>query len=355
MKLLLGILKREKPESAIIFCNTKRYAEIVAKRLRINGIACEFIMGDLPQSQRLKIIEAVKSGKTRFLAATDVAARGLDIEALAMVVNYDLPIEEENYVHRIGRTARAGKTGKAITLVSEQDVYGLPAIERYVGRKLPSEIATEELFGEDKSAGIRIKIERDDDDRQPVSRNRDNPGERRTPPSGGEPRRRSDRGKDHGGRGKSAENTRSQDERRPPRRDRTKDGPEPDISTLSFDDRMAYYKRKYDPAFNGKGEGKNGRGTRNRESSRKKRDAGRQADSNRGSGKQGARQAPRDGGKAANSRPESEMPGSPVSASQSVLRAEPQGETSQPAAGAPQKQGLLTRLLGIFKSKKQKE
>src|SRR5215469_5755044 len=148
MKLLLGILKREDPESALIFCNTKRYAEITAKRLRLNGYDCEFIMGDLPQPKRLKIIDDIKAGKLRLLVATDVAARGLDIEGLAMVLNYDLRNEPENYVHRIVRTARAGKTGKAVTLASEQDVYALPAIERYLGRKIPSETATEELFAE---------------------------------------------------------------------------------------------------------------------------------------------------------------------------------------------------------------
>ncbi|MDR0316208.1 MAG: DEAD/DEAH box helicase [Treponema sp.] len=159
MKLLLGILEREQPESAIIFCNTKRYTEIVAKRLRLNGYDCEFIIGDLPQSRRLKVIDNVKAGKIKFLVATDVAARGLDIEGLALVVNYDLPVEAENYVHRIGRTARAGKTGRAITLASEQDVYELPAIERYIGKKIPSEIAVPELHAGDKSAGQHIRTE----------------------------------------------------------------------------------------------------------------------------------------------------------------------------------------------------
>ncbi|MDR2069103.1 MAG: DEAD/DEAH box helicase, partial [Spirochaetaceae bacterium] len=163
MRLLLGIMEREKPESAIVFCNTKRYTEIVAKRLRVNGIDCEFIIGDLPQVKRLKIIDDIKAGRIHFLVATDVAARGLDIEGLALVVNYDLPAEAENYVHRIGRTARAGKTGKAITLVSEQDVYELPAIERYIGKKLPSEIAREDLYGQDKSQGMRIRTDSYDD------------------------------------------------------------------------------------------------------------------------------------------------------------------------------------------------
>ena len=98
--------------------------------------------------------------------ATDVAARGIDIDDLAMVINYDLPIEAENYVHRIGRTARAGKSGKAYTFCSEQDVYNLPAIERYIEMSIPATVAYPEQMEEDKSAGVYIKTEnwRGDDD-----------------------------------------------------------------------------------------------------------------------------------------------------------------------------------------------
>ena len=140
MQLLLGIIKREQPDSLLVFCNTKKHTEIIAKRLRLNGISCEFIIGDLPQVKRLKVIDDLKAGRIKTLVATDVAARGLDIENLSMVVNYDVPTEAENYVHRIGRTARAGKTGRAITLASEQDVYELPAIERYIGKKIPPKL-----------------------------------------------------------------------------------------------------------------------------------------------------------------------------------------------------------------------
>ncbi|MCQ2594455.1 MAG: DEAD/DEAH box helicase [Treponemataceae bacterium] len=157
MKLLLGILTREKPESVIIFCNTKRSSEVISKRLEMNGFESEFIIGDLPQSKRLQVINSFKSGKLKCLVATDVAARGIDVDDLAMVVNFDLPNEAENYVHRIGRTARAGKTGKAYTFCSEQDVYNLPAIERYIEMSVPSEVADETLFAEDKSAGTYIK------------------------------------------------------------------------------------------------------------------------------------------------------------------------------------------------------
>ena len=236
MKLLLGILKREEPESALIFCNTKRYAEIVAKRLRVNGFECEFIMGDLPQVKRLKIIEDIKAGKLRFLVATDVAARGLDIEGLAMVINYDLPNETENYVHRIGRTARAGKTGKAVTLASEQDVYELPGIERYIGRKIPSETATAELLAADKSEGKRIHTDFYEESGGGKDRSH---GERRER----DPRRKDqERGREPGSkRGKHREAKEPAGEKKRGEYDRNVK-----LSELSLEERMAYYKKKYD-------------------------------------------------------------------------------------------------------------
>jgi ATP-dependent RNA helicase RhlB len=185
MRLLLGILRREEPESAIIFCNTKRYTETIAKRLRANGIHCEFISGDLPQAKRIAVIDGLKAGKTRFLVATDVAARGLDVEGLALVVNYDLPVEAENYVHRIGRTARAGKTGRAVSFASEQDVYELSGIEKFIGGKIPSTVASADLYGE-------------------VGDNKTEPdtarGSRRGSPPRGAPRRDSSGGGTRGGR-----------------------------------------------------------------------------------------------------------------------------------------------------------
>jgi ATP-dependent RNA helicase RhlB len=282
MKLLLGIMEREKPESAIIFCNTKRYTEIVAKRLRMNGFECEFIMGDLPQTKRLKIIDDIKAGTIRYLVATDVAARGLDIEGLALVVNYDLPVETENYVHRIGRTARAGKTGKAITLVGEQDVYELPDIEKYIGKKILAEIAGEELYAQDKSDGVRIHTEfyedhhesrrdgrggsfqgdgrrrigerdgrHDRHDRERISHNRSGsrgnaPGVSRrssgntqagTLPRGPEPGRRYNKS-GYVGKPLGERNLR---EKRP-----GINIDDADLSLLSFEERMAYYKQKYD-------------------------------------------------------------------------------------------------------------
>jgi len=257
MKLLLGILKREQPESAIVFCNTKRYTEIIAKRLRMNGYTCEFIVGDLPQSRRLKVIDDVKAGKIKFLVATDVAARGLDIEGLAMVVNYDLPNEAENYVHRIGRTARAGKTGRAITLVSEQDVYELPAIERYIGKKLPSEIASEELHAEDASAGQQIRTEVYEDRREErhvhgkgAKPHTQGKGGRRGEGRRGEVRHGGKVHDDHDSRKHHADNE-GKKQGKPPAKEKQAGGKPPrhheaqDLSHLSFEERMALYKEKY--------------------------------------------------------------------------------------------------------------
>ena len=135
---LLGYLMRHQPTSALIFTNTKRAAEMVSDQLNATGLSTRYIIGDLPQKKRLRIIEELKTGSLRFLVATDVAARGLHIDNLQLVVNYDLPEDSESYVHRVGRTARAGRAGQAISLACEQFVYGLEAIERFIDMKIPT-------------------------------------------------------------------------------------------------------------------------------------------------------------------------------------------------------------------------
>ena len=157
--LLLSLLKKIKPQSCLIFTNTKDRAVEVAERLSLNGYKAQYLMGDMPQAKRLKTIERMKEGKLPILVATDVAARGLQIDDLELVVNYDIPEDFENYVHRIGRTARAGKSGKAITLACEEYIYGLEAIEEYIQMKIPVLWADEEglVKAEDKSAGYRKK------------------------------------------------------------------------------------------------------------------------------------------------------------------------------------------------------
>ncbi len=156
MRLLLGVLEREKPGSAIIFANQKSMVEEISRRLKINGVENEYIMGDLPQSKRLEIIDSLKSGRLAILVATDVAARGLDVEALDLVINYDLPDDTESYVHRIGRTARAGKAGKAITFACEKFVFNLPSIEKFIGMKIPVAGWDPALLVEDRSEGMRF-------------------------------------------------------------------------------------------------------------------------------------------------------------------------------------------------------
>ncbi len=160
MSLLLGILEKENPASAIIFTNTKHTAVELAERLKVNGYDVHYIMGDLPQRKRLSVIEKVKSGKVKFLVATDVAARGLHVNDLEMVVNYDIPEDFENYVHRIGRTARAGKSGKAVTFACEKYVYGLEAIEKFISMKIPVEWPEADMFIVDKSAGMNFYREK---------------------------------------------------------------------------------------------------------------------------------------------------------------------------------------------------
>ncbi len=137
LPLLLGILKREAWERMLIFCNTKAGVEFLAAKLRGNGQPAEGITGDLPQRQRLRLMERFKSGELKILVATDVASRGIHVEDITHVINYDVPQDKEDYVHRIGRTARAGKSGKAITLADEKWVWYLEPIEEFIGKKIP--------------------------------------------------------------------------------------------------------------------------------------------------------------------------------------------------------------------------
>ena len=119
--LLVHLLKKEEVQRAIIFCSTRSTVEVVANNLRKNGIKTEMIHGKLTQSRRLNVIESFNKGKVNILVASTVAARGLHIEDVSHVFNYDLSRNHEEYIHRIGRTARAGQTGKAITLLSPKD------------------------------------------------------------------------------------------------------------------------------------------------------------------------------------------------------------------------------------------
>ena len=151
--LLLGLMARDQPGNALIFTNTKQAAFELATRMQRNGLGCEYIIGDLPQSKRQSLIDQLKAGELRYLVATDVAARGLHIEGLDLVVNYELPEHSENYVHRIGRTARAGRSGKAVALACQEWVFALQGIEEFIRTPIPVSKATDDLYVEDLTGG----------------------------------------------------------------------------------------------------------------------------------------------------------------------------------------------------------
>lgn len=145
--LLLGLIaKEEEITRSLVFVNTKREAEHLSDRLCANDIKAAVISGDIPQNKRMRILTDFKEGKLPFLVATDVASRGLHVDGVSHVFNYDLPQDAEDYVHRIGRTARAGAFGKAISFADEDLIFHLPEIEDYIGMKVPSTIPEESDF-----------------------------------------------------------------------------------------------------------------------------------------------------------------------------------------------------------------
>src|SRR6266704_1775560 len=143
--LLLGLMRRE-GDRFLIFSNTREEARRLEDRLIRNGWDARAITGDVDQKRRLKIMNDFKEGVLPVLVATDVASRGLHIEAVSHVINWDLPQDPEDYVHRIGRTARAGAAGRAVGLVDEASALNLEAIEKFIGQKIPVEWAEDDLF-----------------------------------------------------------------------------------------------------------------------------------------------------------------------------------------------------------------
>jgi superfamily II DNA/RNA helicase len=164
MPLLLGLLRREaaaaprgEPLRTLLFVNTKRFAERLVGTLERHGWKIGALTGDIPQARRMKILADFKDGTLPLLVATDVASRGLHIEGVTHVVNVDLPQDPEDYVHRIGRTARAGRTGKAISLADEDYVFSLDPIQKLIGMKIPVEFADDKLFA---PPGATPKVEK---------------------------------------------------------------------------------------------------------------------------------------------------------------------------------------------------
>ncbi|NVJ59225.1 MAG: ATP-dependent RNA helicase RhlB [Gammaproteobacteria bacterium] len=150
LALLLGLLNKQEPDKTMIFVNTKRDAETIFSMLNANGWKVGLLTGDVPQTKRMALLEKFKNESLPVLIATDVAARGLHIDNVTHVFNYDLPEDAEDYVHRIGRTARAGSDGDAISFACEDSAFALPAIEDYIEHSIPKFEIDPELLPEVK-------------------------------------------------------------------------------------------------------------------------------------------------------------------------------------------------------------
>lgn len=155
--LLLGLMKRIDPKRSIVFVNTKRAAEKVWSYLESNGYHSAVLSGDVPQNKRTRLFKEFTDGQLPVLVATDLAARGLHVPEVSHVFNYDLPQNAEDYVHRIGRTARAGASGDAVSFACEEYVYSLMEIEEYIGHKLPASEIAADLLVEPKPP---VRVER---------------------------------------------------------------------------------------------------------------------------------------------------------------------------------------------------
>jgi ATP-dependent RNA helicase RhlB len=183
--LLIGMLRSLGDARVMIFMNTKRETERVWGYLEGNGLRSAVLSGDVPQKKRLRLLKQFQDGELPIMVATDVAARGLHIPGVTHVINYDLPEDAEDYVHRIGRTARAGATGDAISFVCESHAFCLPEIEQFIGAKIPVEMIEPAALAEiDPKSRVR-----------PPRRSRDDRGGRGRGGGGrGGPRQKSDGG-----------------------------------------------------------------------------------------------------------------------------------------------------------------
>lgn len=148
LPLLIGLLNHYQPQRSIIFVNTKRCAELLDNTLNANGYKTAALSGDVPQEKRQRLLNDFQENKIKLLIATDVAARGLHIADVSHVINYDLPQDVEDYVHRIGRTARFGASGQAISFICEEYAYSMPDIEDFIGQKIPVNPITVDLLAE---------------------------------------------------------------------------------------------------------------------------------------------------------------------------------------------------------------
>jgi superfamily II DNA/RNA helicase len=135
-KVLFNHIALHPQARAIVFCNRKSTTEDVYESLKRRGVTCEMLSGDVNQNRRLKTLEEFRAGKVKIVVATDVAGRGIHVDDIEYVINFDFPYEAEDYVHRIGRTGRAGNTGIAISFADEDESFAIPEIEEYIKEPL---------------------------------------------------------------------------------------------------------------------------------------------------------------------------------------------------------------------------
>ncbi|MBD3917347.1 DEAD/DEAH box helicase [Paenibacillus sp. PR3] len=175
LAVLHNVLIVENPDSCIIFCRTQEHVDTLFRAMADLELPCDRIHGGLEQEERFEVMNAFRRGQFRYLIATDVAARGIDITNITHVINYDIPLDKESYVHRTGRTGRAGKTGKAITLVTSKDSHRLAEIEAYIGFSIPRVKAPSEETVDRSREAFELKLnkvpEQRSDKREQLNKN----------------------------------------------------------------------------------------------------------------------------------------------------------------------------------------
>ncbi len=265
---LMGLLPQENSAKTLVFMNTKRAVTDLHQKLIRHGFKNEFISSDQPQKKRQQIIDDFKDEKFSILLATDVVARGIHVDSLDLVINYDLPTQAENYIHRIGRTARAGQIGKAISLVCEKFVYSLDEIETLLGKKIEVKPLDENLFVEEmryerpqrssrpsrKDNDGGRKSSSDDEFNRRLKKTQSNlssmltGGEHR--PSGG--KRSASRNDANSGNRRPKENRSSNGSRNEGEQRKRSDAarmPRIDLVNATPSDKIAFYSKKYDDQF----------------------------------------------------------------------------------------------------------
>jgi len=184
--LVAKIMYSFRPESGILFCNTREKVDTLCEKMVREGFSCRSLHGGMEQRDRLEVIQSFKRGEFPFLIATDVMARGIHIDEISLVVNYDMPLDHESYVHRIGRTGRAGNEGAAISLVAMDEMMAFHDIEDYVGYKIPRKenptveevIAGQKIFASNSKVRPILKVDKSQELNREITRLRINAGKK---------------------------------------------------------------------------------------------------------------------------------------------------------------------------------